>query len=141
MIVGQAPVSLTLTSPVDTTSGNTICPNTKVEFTCMGVSVTASTWQRNGMDIESFNVLSVLGRFEQDPFITFLDVNTGDPANMTSRLVFNVTDVMSGDTINCITDRGGRIVTMSYQTKGTVMIIYGHHMKCDSLICIYSTPW
>ena len=112
---------MTLTSPVDVTSGNTICPNTKVEFTCIGISVTASTWRRNGMDIDAFNVLSGLGRREPvDPFITFLDVNTGDPANMTSRLVFNVSDVMSGDTIDCITSGGGRTVTLNYETIGRV---------------------
>ena len=77
------------------------------------------------MEINSFNVLSGLGRREQDPFIIYLDVNTGIPANMTSRLVFNASDVMSGDTINCITNRGGGTVTLSYQTKGTVMIFHG----------------
>ena len=62
---------------------------------------------------------------EDNPFTIFLDINTGDPANMTSRLVFNASDVMSGDTIDCITNRGGRTVTLSYQTKGTVIIILG----------------
>ena len=109
-----------MTSPGDVTSGNTICPNAEVELTCIGVSVTASTWRRNGVDIDSFNVLSGLGRREQDPFITFLDVNTGNPANMTSRLVFNVSDVMSGDTIDCITSDGGRTVTLNYETIGRV---------------------
>ena len=72
------------------------------------------------MEIETFNVLSALGRRELNPFITFLDVNTGDPANMTSRLVFNAGDVMSGDTIDCITNRGGGTVTLNYETIGTV---------------------
>ena len=86
------------------------------------VYVTASTWRRNGVDIDSFNVLSGLGRREQDPFITFLDVNTGDPANVTSRLVlvFNASDVMSGDTIDCITSGGRRTVTLNYETIGRV---------------------
>ena len=70
------------------------------------------------MEINSFNVLSDLGEREQDPFITFLDVNTGDPANMTTRLVFNVSDVMSGDTIDCMTNRDRRTVTLSYEIKG-----------------------
>ena len=133
MFVGQAPVSLTLTSPVDVTSGNTICPNTKVEFTCIAVSVTALTWRRNVMDIDSFNVLSALGRREPvDPFITFLDVNTGDPANMTTRLVFNASDVMSGDTVDCITNRGGRTVTLNYETEG-------NNSNCNvSVVAIYS---
>ena len=72
------------------------------------------------MEIDSFNVLSGLGKREQHPFITFLDVNTGYPANMTSRLVFNASDVMSGDTRDCTTDRGGRTVTLNYETIGTV---------------------
>ena len=72
------------------------------------------------MEIESFNVLSALARLERDPFITFLDVNTGNPANMTSRLIFNAGHVMNGDTIDCTTDRGGRTVTLSYETIGTV---------------------
>ena len=122
LFVGQSSVTLTLTSPIDVTSGNTICPNTEVELSCIAVSVTALAWRRNGMDIDAFNVLSALGTFERDPFITFLDVNTGDPANMNSRLVFNASDVMSGDTIDCITNRGGRTITLSYQTKSTVMI-------------------
>ena len=74
------------------------------------------TWRRNGMDIESFNILSGLGMNEDNQFTIFLDINTGNPANMTSRLVFNASDVMSGDTIDCITNRGGRTVTLSYQT-------------------------
>ena len=124
MFVGQLSVTLTLTSPVDVTSGNTICPNTKVEFTCIAVRVTGLAWRRNSMDIDAFNVLSALGRREPvDPFITYLDMNTGDPANMTTRLVFNASDVMSDDTIDCITNRGGRTVTLSYQTKGTVMFM------------------
>ena len=79
MFVGQSPVSLTLTSPgpVDVTSGNTICPNTEVELSCIAVGVSALTWRRNEMDIDSFNVLSELGRREQDPFTTFLDMNNG----------------------------------------------------------------
>ena len=62
----------------------------------------------------------MLGMSEDDPFSVFLDVNTGDPANMTSRLVFNASDLMSDDTIDCITNRGGRNVTLSYHTKGKI---------------------
>ena len=123
MFVGQSPVSLTLTSPVDVTSGNTVCPNTEVELSCIAVGISALTWRRNGMDIDSFNVLSELGRREQDPFTTFLDMNTGYPANMTTRLTFNASDVMSGDTIDCTTNRGGGIITLNFEIMGIIIIL------------------
>ena len=75
------------------------------------------------MDIDSFNVLSELGRREQDPFTTFLDMNIGDPANMTTRLTFNVSDVMSGDTIDCTTNCGGRMITLNFEIMGIIIIL------------------
>ena len=88
------------------TSGKAVCPNTSLEFTCVGVEVSLLDWYRNGMEIEDFNA----GDMAQKevfihPFILFLDIVSIAPmssvANITSRLVANIFDLMSGDQISC----------------------------------------
>ena len=92
---------------MDVTSGDTVCMNARVELTCIGTSITFLTWLRNGVEIDSVSLSSSLGR-RQAPggFLVFLDVlstadNMSRMGNMTSRLIFNVSDVSSGDAITC----------------------------------------
>ena len=42
---------------------------------------------------------------------------------MTTRLTYNASDVMSGDTIDCTTNRGGRIITLNFEIMGIITIL------------------
>ena len=107
ILVGQmSSISLAQTIPVDVTSGATVCPNTRVEFTCIGVMIGFMIWQRNGSEIESFTTLSDAPReVTQRSFTVFLDILSASAdsssANFTSRLVFDLNSVNSADRITC----------------------------------------
>ena len=125
MLVGQmSSISLVQTSPVDVTSGATVCPNTRVEFTCIGVMISFMTWQRNGVDIESFTTRSnVPSKVTQRFFTVFLDMLTASAdfssANLTSRLVFDLNSVNSADRITCrsLTQSNGKILSYVQRSK------------------------
>ena len=115
--------SIDLSSTVDVTSGEAVCPNTSLEFTCVGVEVGFLEWDRNGIEIEDFNA----GDSEQTeefvyPFTLFLDMVSVVPpssiANFTSRLVVNLSDLMSGDEISCSQLTIQRSKILSYTPRG-----------------------
>ena len=91
---------------MDVISGESVCPNTRVEFTCKGVKISVLAWKRSGVQIDLFTFLSVSGSsLQQGPFTLFLDSISLSAdqtvANMSSRLVFYITDVNTSDRITC----------------------------------------
>ena len=119
MLIGQMlSISLAQTSPVDVTSGATVCPSTRVEFTCIGVMISFMIWQRNGSEILSFSTRSnAPSEVIQRSFTVILDKITASAdfssANLTSRLLFDLYSVTSGDRITCAATQSSGI-TLSY---------------------------
>ena len=119
MLIGQmSSISLVQTSPVDVTSGATVCPNARVEFTCIGVMISFMTWLRNESAILSFATRSITPiEVTQRSFTVFLDTLSASAdfssANLTSRLVFDLNSVHSGDRITCASTQS-REKTLSY---------------------------
>ena len=113
-------LTLLLTSSENVTSGDTVCSNIPtVEFTCIGLEVIYLEWQRNGMEIinAEFDYIDKAPVVTHSgPFTVFLDAVVSDKsiyvANITSRLTFNITDMISQDQISCRTN-GNKITTMA----------------------------
>ena len=81
----------------------------------MALETTVLEWQRNGSRIETFTVVSdEPGEFQQQSFTLFLDMisRRDSVANMTSRLVFELYNVRSGDQITCEVAPGGQRSTI-----------------------------
>ena len=88
-------------------SGSAVCPSQQVEFTCIATGVHFLDWEENGVEIEDFtagNTPSPSGMVI-GPYTVFLDVVNIIPmtstANITTRLVVNLTHLMIGDQISC----------------------------------------
>ena len=95
-----------------------------MEFTCIGVMIGVLLWQRNGSEILTFSTLSDAPReVTQRSFTVFLDMlsasDVSSSANFTSRLVFDLYSVNSGDRITC------RSLTQSSETS----LSYVHRSK------------
>ena len=111
---------------MDVTSGGDVCPNLSVEFTCIAIEVPFFSWSRNGMEIEDFNSDDPLGMSPNvnPPYSVFLDMVTVSPSllgNFTSRLVVNLSDLMSGDDISCLqsnTFQSSKL--LSYTLRGKI---------------------
>ena len=113
---------LTHITPIEVVNGGVVCPNLyPVELTCVGIDVSFLRWERNGTMIGTFTGLdSKGGILRRDPFTIFLDsiTNVGGRANMTSRLVGNVSNLISGNRITCADIGDENAVTLSYRLKG-----------------------
>ena len=99
---------MSLTSSVDVSTGQVYCSNTnaQVVFTCVAVGVSTLAWQRNSSVIEDFGLLAAVPQSTTHaPFTVYLDILdlTQDRSfgNITSRLVVNISDLHSGDRIQC----------------------------------------
>lgn len=109
MCIGQeSPSTITLnqTQGDNITAGNVFCHNISsvIEFTCIGVKVPFLQWQRNSQTLYTFtlNDNSGISKYVLN-FSLFLDSNSMTAfANMSSRLVANLSDLRSGDEIKCI---------------------------------------
>ena len=114
---------VTLTSSMDITSGEAICLNTQpVIFTCVAVEASFLSWQRNGEEIEpSFNIGDTPRTVVSGPYILSLDEIHAvglRQANMTSRLVINLTDLMNSDQVVCMELVAHDSVTLHYEIRG-----------------------
>ena len=114
---------VTLTSSVNITSGEAICPNTQpVVFTCVAVEASFLSWQRSGEEIEpNFNIGDTPRTVVSGPYNLSLDeihVGLRQVANMTSRLVINLTDLMDGDRVTCKELVANDSVTLHYKIQG-----------------------
>ena len=118
--------SIVLKSSVDVTSGGLLCPNITVEFTCTATEVAFLNWFRNGIEIEDFNFADNHPQMlVVPPYLLFLDTVTifpsGLQANITSRLVVNLSELMSGDNISCSQVNIGTSKLLSYALRGNCM--------------------
>ena len=100
-----------------------ICPNIHlVEVTCVAFEVTVLQWQRNGADIGGgFTAVSVMGDIQPvEPFTLILDsITTRTPfSNMTSRLMANISNLISGDRIECAAVVMQDAITLNYTLRG-----------------------
>ena len=121
--------SIDLSSSVDVTSGEAVCPNTSLEFTCVGVEVGFLDWNRNGTKIGDFTAgdMEPMEVFVH-PFTLLLDMVTVIPttsvANITSRLLVDISDLISGDQISCSQVRKKSSKTLSYTLRGNYATKY-----------------
>ena len=113
-------------SSVDLTAGKEVCLNTPtVEFSCVGQEVSFLAWQRNGVEIEpNFHIGRLPGTYNSTngPYTLFLD-NVTDVemrvANITTRLLVNISYLMSGDEIVCATLGMNSSKILNYTFRGT----------------------
>ena len=108
--------------------GGVVCPNLyPVEFTCIGIEVGGLVWRRNRTNIGGAFVagISSEGNSQQaQGFILFLDSITtrNSVANMTSRLVGNISNLISGDRITCAGTGLEDTAILNYLLRGTCNI-------------------
>ena len=117
-----------LTSSVNITSGAALCRNIQpVVFTCTTVDVSFLSWQRNREEIEpSFNIGDTPRNVVSGPYTLFLDgIHVGQlrqVANMSSRLVVNLTDLMDGDQVTCKELVAQDSINLHYKIQGICSI-------------------
>ena len=110
---GTPSISLSLTSPVDVISGNAVCSNTTVEFTCNASNVETFGWLINDMSIESWYIpttsssvqdsIRLRGHFEVKVSLEKISSANGKPPTLLSRLVGRVDQgLYNGDEISCV---------------------------------------
>ena len=111
-----------------------MCPNISVEFTCIATEVAFFDWYRNGMEIEDFNSGDPIGMIVVAPYTLFLDIvrrfSSNVLANFKSRLVVNLSDLMSGDNISCSSLPILKSEILNYKLRGN---------KGPMCMCIYFT--
>ena len=123
-------LSLSLTSPIDVTSGNAVCSNTTIEFTCNASNVETFGWHINNTSLNSWYIpttSSSLQVIERGQFEIKLYINTtnGEPPTVSSRLVGRVDEgLYNGDEIRCI---GSTAVTVSQSLNLNYSLVMG---KC-----------
>ena len=127
--IGQVSPSITLTriTPNSIISGGIVCPNLyPVEITCVGIEVPVLQWRRNEMNIGGgFSIASNNGNVQQaDSFTLILDSITtrNIVANMTSRLVTNISTLNSGDRIGCVAVMQDTR-TLNYMLRGNLISV------------------
>ena len=100
-----------------------------MKFTCTGIGVTLLQWRRNGMNIGG--AFTGISNEEGDTqqlanFTLFLDTITridAERANMTSRLVGSLTNLITGDRIACLVALNEEDeVTLDYTLRGIYYI-------------------
>ena len=111
---GTSSLSLSLTSPVDVLSGNVVCSNTTVEFTCNARNVETFGWKINdNISIESWHIPSTSssvqesirlhGHFEVKVYLEKISSTNGETPTVSSRLMGRVDQgLYNGDEISCV---------------------------------------
>ena len=134
MYVGSGASLVTLTSSVDITSGTALCPNTHpVVFTCTAVEASFLSWQRNRNEIEpNFNIGDAPRIVVTGPYNLSLDeihrhmgpgMGVRQVANMTSRLVVSLNDLMNNDRVTCRELVAQDSITLHYKIQGDFTVI------------------
>ena len=123
MYSGSGASLVALTSSVDITSGEILCPNTHpVVFTCIAVEASFLSWQRNRNEIEpNFNIGDTPRSVMTGPYNLSLDEihrHEGQVANMTSRLVVSLNDLVNGDRVTCKELVAQDSITLHYKLQG-----------------------
>ena len=107
-------------------SGGAVCSNNiipPIEFTCIAVEVSFLDWQINGTGIQpTFNIGDNPMTVNTGPYSLSLDRISADPirpvANMTVRLVANISSLPSGHRITCLELVAENSVTLHYLLRG-----------------------
>ena len=128
---------------MDITSGETICLTAQpVVFTCVAVEASFLIWQRNGEEIEpNFNIGDTPRTVGSGPYTLSLDEIHAvglRQANMTSRLVINLTDLMNGDQVVCMELVAHNSVTLHYEIRGDCNNYYNIHTPSSVNKVIYA---
>ena len=94
-----------------------------VVFICVAVEASFLSWQRNGEEIEpNFNIGDTPRTVITGPYNLLLDeIRVGrlrQVANLTSRLVVNLTDLMNGDQLTCKELVAQDSLTLHYKIQG-----------------------
>ena len=119
---------MTLTSSVNITTGASLCRNMQpVVFTCTTEDVSFLSWQRNREEIEpNFNIGDTPRSVVSGLYTLFLDeIHVGQlrqVANMSSRLVVNLTDLMDGDKVTCKELVAQDSINLHYKIQGIYSI-------------------
>ena len=106
------------------TSGAAVCSNIPpVEISCIAVEVSFLDWQINGENIQpTFNIGDNPMTVNSGPYRLSLDRISADPvrpvANMTIRLVANISSLPSGYRITCLELVAENSVTFYYLLRG-----------------------
>ena len=120
---------------MDVMSGGDVCRSQSVDFTCVTTEVAFFTWLRNGVEIEDFNAADLIGMIVIPPYTVFLDTIRRFPssalANFTSRLVVNLSDLMSGDNISCSQAPAQKSIILNYTVRGKEGSMY----RCICTCC------
>lgn len=120
--------SISLSTSVDVTSGDAVCSNIPpVEFTCVAVEVSFLDWQVNGVNIQpTFNIGDNPLTVSSGSYILSLDRISADQmrpvANMTVRLVANISSLPSGHRITCLELVAESSLTLHYVARGITII-------------------
>ena len=119
------------------TSGGVLCPNIFVNFTCIATEVGFLDWFRNGVEIADFSAGDQMQMIVVPPYTVFLDTVRRFPstalANFTSRLVVNLSDLMSGDNISCSQNPLQKSNILSYTVRGNKGSMY----VCMCIMLVY----
>ena len=147
----QSSITITHISPIDIINGGIICPR-PVEIICIGVEVIVLQWLRNETNIGVFTSTGFSsGNIQrEEPFTLILDSITrrdNSVANMTSRLMANISTLNSGDTIACIAGSmqqdtrtlnfilRGNLYKFNYQPLCSNKIYHHYHRSALLYIC------
>ena len=109
---------------MDVTSGAAVCSNIAlVEISCVAVEVSFLDWQINGENIQpTFNIGDNPMTVNSGPYHLSLDRISADPvrpvANMTIRLVANISSLPSGYHITCLELVTENSVALHYSLRG-----------------------
>lgn len=119
-----------------------------MEFTCVGIEVNSLEWERSQMVLVIISGRSAnegMVPTQNGPFTVFLDSITRNDggANMTSRLVGNISDLISGDTIKCAEFNIEDTVSLDFTLRGKEVIYsawnshsIGRYYHCHNNIII-----
>ena len=108
-MAGTPSVSLSLTSPADVLSGNAVCSNTTVEFTCTASSVETLGWHIDNIPFESWYIPTTSSgthfreRDHIEVYLEKMSFTNSEPLTVSSRLRGRVDQGLNnGSEISCI---------------------------------------
>ncbi len=128
-------------------SGQEVCPELSLVFECIGTDVNLLKFQRNGVEIRpsagNFHIGDTPGESRNaDPYTLVLEaIDVHQPndriANITVRLMVNISSLVSGDEITCAT-LGGKnsSITLNYMLRGIINYYTSYYTlnECGNMV-------
>ena len=110
-----------------------MCPNLSLVVECIGIEVNFLEWRRNDVEIEpNFNIGDSPREQSTGPYTLILEAIDVDQmkrvANMTTRLVVNISSLRSGDEITCATFGMSSSEMLNYTLRGTSCYVPCHKL-------------